>query len=180
MKDKTLARWTTVFAVAGTLTAAGVVAMPSAVQEEADWPWQLGPGGRGGRHGRVMSRGISGREGMFRRLNLTDEQRNQLREAREAQREASETEREALVEARRAFREAVGEGEESGIYGAAKTLAEAQAALAIASSGARESLLEVLTPQQKKEWEELLAEAKELREERLQLRKERRENRRQR
>jgi len=170
MKEKTLARWTTIFAVAGALTAAGVVALPSAPQEDADGPWQLRRGGRGARHGRFM------RGGMLRQLNLTDEQLNQLREARQAQLEATETEREALIEARRVFREAVREGEESGIYAAAQTLAEAEAALAIARSGSREILSEILTPEQKKEWEELLAKREELREERLQIRKERRQN----
>ena len=170
MKEKTLARWTTVLAVVGALTAGGVVAMPGVLQEEAESSLQREPGRRGSRHGRSM------RGGMFRQLNLTEDQRNQLKEVQQEQHEAAAEEREALIEARRAFQEAVREGEESGIYAAAQALAGAEAALAIARSGSRERLLEILTPEQKQQWEDYLAKMEERRAERLRLREERRQN----
>jgi len=167
MKEKTVARWTTVLAIAGALTAGGVVAMPGALQEETDGLWQRGPGLRGNRPGFFM------RGGLFGRLNLTDEQRDQLRELQQKQFDATVKEREALFDARRAFQEAVRAGDESGIYAAAQDLAEAEAALAIVRAGHRERMLEILTPEQRQEWEDILAEAEAAREKRLELREER-------
>lgn len=188
MKTTRPARWVAATAVAGAfLIAVAQPAFAGALQEE-----EQGPGFYGRRmHGRPGFLGGPGGPGggfmhwrMLRQLNLTEEQKEQLRTLRKAHIEKTEKEHEALIEAGRKFHEAVraleeGSGTEEAVYAASETLAEAQAALAVARSGLRAEFMAVLTPEQQKKLDELRTEMEAFRRQRFERRNERRKNRQQ-
>jgi protein CpxP len=116
---------------------------------------------------------------MMRQLDLTEEQQTQIRELRKAHFEQTKQEREKLTEAQKSFQDAAraledGEGSEDRIYEAAQVLAEAQAALAVARSHHRITMMEILTEEQQEKMKTLRAELEEYRKERMEMRDKRR------
>ena len=112
---------------------------------------QPGFGGRGG-PGRMM--------GGMRALDLTDEQHNEIRRITERYREAGGVQREEFRAARRALRDATTTDavNESEIRAAAAQLAVLEADAAVQRAYRHAEIMQVLTPDQRAELEELRAE----------------------
>ncbi len=100
---------------------------------------------------------------MLRTLDLTEDQRNHVREFQQEQFEKTKEEREALMEAQNDYQKAVdaletvnGPEAQSKLRKAAKGMADKQAALAIASAGQRTEFLDFLNSVlDADQWEEL-------------------------
>jgi hypothetical protein len=100
---------------------------------------------------------------MLRALDLTEDQRNQVREFQSEQLDRTKEEREALMDAQKDFQKAVealetfnGTEAQSELRKAAKVMADKQAALAIASAGQRTEFLDFLNSiLDADQWEEL-------------------------
>ena len=140
-----------------------------------------GPAFMGGPQGRFMHMR------MLRALDLTEDQRNQVREFQQEQFEKTKEEREALMEAQKDYQEAVealetfnGPEAQSKLRKAAKGMADKQAALAIASAGQRTEFLDflnsILDADQWEEFQKLRVEMEQFRDGRTGRRKEQRQD----
>lgn len=132
------------------------------------------PEGRRGPH--REHRGLRGPGAIFRELDLSEEQRQQLRALRE-QGPARET-MERLRERREALNEAVESGADEGtIRQLAYEMAEVEGDVAVERARFHRQLMEILTPEQREQYETLREERKQRMEERRERFRERRENR---
>lgn len=159
---------------AGMLAAAGMLVAADLAWSQPDGGWRGRMARRGGPNAIAIPLG---------RLDLSDEQRDQVREviaeSREAMREAGRQVRAS----RRALDEAVGTGgdvDEAAIRAAAAALGVAEGAVALERASARARIWRVLTPEQRTGAEEIAAEREQRMEERRERRRERRERRRER
>jgi len=129
---------------------------------------EFGPGFGRERPGR-SGMGMGGRRepaeqgilGMYRGLDLTDEQKESIKKITEESKEKSKAAAEAVDEARKALQETVVKGEETAIRKAAKNLGEALGDHAVLRAKKMASIKAVLTPEQLKKQEELKAKMKE-------------------
>jgi Spy/CpxP family protein refolding chaperone len=120
-------------------------------------------GVRGGRHAELYGRGMGPRNGLpgilgpiRRRLDLTDEQTEKIRDIVVEARPDAQAAREALADAREAFRNAVADnGKQEQIRAAAETLAKAMADQAILRNQTLASVKAVLTPEQVEQLKDL-------------------------
>lgn len=146
-------------AVAGSGAASGAVAGSGAAQERrARHPGWRSWSARGPRADGIASAGLGRWARRFgRELELTDEQRDGLRDAIREVSDARRDSRRAVADARRAFRQAVADPErtEDEIRGLGEALGRAQAEAAVARRGDRERILSVLTPEQRERAGEL-------------------------
>ena len=134
------------------------------------------PEGRRGRHEDRVGRGGRGGE-ILRELDLTDEQRNQMRALREQG--SSREVMERLRERRDKLNEAVDSGADEGtIRQLGFELGEAEGDAAIERSKMHAQLMQILTPEQREQYQTLRAEQKQKMEERRERMRERMENRR--
>ena len=159
-----------------TTAAVGVAQQTPTPQDEGDAARQhkrMGHGRRGGRHDKMGRHEGGGLRGL-RALNLSDAQREQIRAARESHARRTETQREELRQlfvARRQGGELTPEQ---------RTRAEAlRAELQASGQSFHNELLNLLTPEQRTQFEQQMNERKQRREERREQRRERREQRRQ-
>jgi Spy/CpxP family protein refolding chaperone len=104
---------------------------------------------RPGRFGMGMRwPGKPGMQGMLGRLDLTDEQKESVKQITEAAKEKNKTAAEAVGEARKALQEAVVNGDETAIRKAATNLGKVLGDQAVLKSQTRASIKAVLTPEQ--------------------------------
>ena len=141
---------------------------------------QDGRGRRGMRGMRGMRGG--GPAAMLRELDLTEQQRDQLRSLREQSTASGDTAR-LVGEKRRALEEAIDSGADEGtLRQLAYDYGMAQGDAAVERARVQQQVLEILTPEQRAQLDELKAERKQEMEERRERfekrRQERRENRR--
>jgi protein CpxP len=176
MKHKKINRWFASIAILGSMIiGVAYLLMPAvAAQEVPHGPPALE---KDGVRGRVGPASGFERWRMMRQLDLTEEQKEQIKELRKAQFEQTRDEREAFRSAEKQFREAVkafenGEVGDDLVYLTSVMLAEARADVAIARSGNRSAFLEILTPDQQQRLEELRTEMREFHTERRERRKE--------
>lgn len=133
------------------------------------------PEGRRGFHG--GRRGHAGPGAIFRELDLSEEQRQQMRALRDE--ESLREPMERLRERRQALNEAVEAGaDEATIRQLAYDSAEAEGDVAVARARLHRQLMEILTPEQRERYETLRQEQQQEREERRERFLERREERR--
>ena len=155
----------------GTAIVAGLVAAPLALSASVQ------PEGRRGFRGHRGGGGHGSARAFLRELDLTNEQREQLRALRE-QGTGRET-GERLMELRRALNEAVESGADEGtLRQLAYDMGMAEGDAAVERSRVYAQMMQILTPEQREELEELKAERKQKMEERRQRFEERRRNRR--
>jgi Spy/CpxP family protein refolding chaperone len=118
-----------------------------------------GPGKRG--HGRGGPHGEPGPGQKLRmlvaHLELSEDQREQVRAMAEEHRESTRALRERIRDSRRALREAIdsNESDEDAIRGAAAVLAAAEADMAVARASHRKGFEALLTPEQLEELERI-------------------------
>jgi Spy/CpxP family protein refolding chaperone len=98
---------------------------------------------------------------ILRRLDLTDEQEEAIKEALETNKEKAEAARKAITDATKALHEAVAKEDEAGIKEAATNLGKAIGNGALLRASAAASVKKVLTEEQREELEELTAKLKE-------------------
>lgn len=131
-----------------------------------------------GRHGRMHRRGGFGRH--LEALNLTEEQKAQLKQMHEQQREALRP----LMEQRRGLRQQIREALDAGADATRIGQLEIQAhkidqQLKAEHEKRRTAFLSILTPEQKAQWEKLQQEREQRREQFRRNREQRREERQQ-
>ncbi len=134
-----------------------------------DWPGRFsmdmgrfgGPCGFGMGMGRLGGPGKPGMRGMLRGLDLTDEQKESVKQITEAAKEKNKTAAEAVGEARKALQEAVVKGDETAIRKAATNLGKVLGDKAVLKVQTMASIKAVLTTEQLKKLEELKAKMKE-------------------
>jgi Spy/CpxP family protein refolding chaperone len=149
-------------AIAGFLIGAGaVLAVPGsgvAFQRGIEGPrWQGPPGPAGAM--------LFGR--FLRELDLTEEQRNAIRESMESERESHRDLFERLFEARKSLQEAVLRGEDESVLAQlAQAVGNVETEAALAQARHLASIVAILEPEQKSKLEELYAQAESRREER--------------
>ena len=116
----------------------------------------------GGRHKR--GRMMAGR--LFRHLDLSEEQKNQLKEIRQATRETTKPIRQQMKQNREALRELTSDGnfDESAVQAIAAQQGSLTAQLIVEKERAKAAMFAVLTAEQKAKVSELKAQIKERRE----------------
>lgn len=119
----------------------------------SEWPGRFGMG--------MRRPGKPGMRGMLGRLDLTDEQKESVKQITEAAKEKNKTAAEAVGEARKALQEAVVKGDETAIRKAATNLGKVLGDQAVLKFQTRASIKAVLTPEQLQKLEELKATVKE-------------------
>ena len=128
-------------------SAIGVLVVAGAVSVWA----QPGPGGPHGRHG---FGGLGGPGGhgpgllALHQLDLTDQQKEQIRALHQQQREAFRSLMEKVGTARRGLDDAALAGNEAGVRAKAAEFAAAQTELAVAQAQAHAAVFKLLTPEQ--------------------------------
>ena len=145
-----------------------VVLAPLAMAEE---PAQRGPrGGQGGRSNfQRRSGGFGGHPGMGGfllgrmgdKLELTEEQRTEIKGILEDCKEDQETTRTAVREAMKALHEAAADGTKAEIIAAGKTVGDAFTEQALLRAATMKQVKELLTDEQLTQFEELKAQMKE-------------------
>lgn len=161
-------------ALAVALTATGTVAYaqqaasPEQTQQERIGK-RGGHRGKGFRHGR---RG--GADRLFSQLNLTDAQKEQLKQIRERYSESTKSLREEMRASRRNLKEGAQDGtfNESAVRAAAQASNNARVELAVARAKMRSEIFAVLTAEQKTQLEQLKEQRRQRREEFRQKRQE--------
>ncbi len=159
--------WLKAAAAAGVwaLFAGGTIAR-AAEQDEAGGGFGIHRGHRGG----PMLRGLKA----LRQLDLSEQQRAEIRSVLQAEREAGREEREALMGARRELRQAIHDGaEEPVLRDKAATLGVHAGDMAVRAAAIRAQIRTVLTEEQNHQLEQLRAEAQERVQERRQRMKQR-------
>jgi Spy/CpxP family protein refolding chaperone len=119
----------------------------------SEWPGRFGMG--------MRWPDKPGMWGMLSRLDLTDEQKESVKQITEAAKEKNKTAAEAVGEARKALQEAVVEGDETAIRKAATNLGKVLGDQAVLKFQTRTSIKAVLTPEQLQKLAELKATMKE-------------------
>ena len=162
MRIKTITTWMSLVAIAGLLVGAGaILAVPGsgeAFQRGMQGPrWQGPPGPPGGMaFGRFL-----------RELDLTEQQRDAIRESMVSERDAHRDLYERLFEARKNLQEAVLRGEEESVLAQlAQAVGRVETEAALAQARHFASIVAILEPEQKSALEELYAQAESRREER--------------
>jgi len=142
-----------------------VLAASIAVAQSVKTETQGDKGGRRGWHGEVMKRGGPGGDGLFERLNLTDDQKAKLKQIRES----FATTNKPLMEQLRAKRQELRQASEGGTFNealATQKLTE-MAGLEAKMMGARfqlhQEMLTVLTAEQKTQLDQMKAQFKDRR-----------------
>lgn len=135
---------------------AGLAAVGAAAYAQGPGPG--GPGGPGGRRGPMMMGPAA--DLPLRALNLTDAQRQQVRQIGEQHRSNLQSAGDELQQAMEAQRAAVETlpVDESAIRGTAEALAAAQTHLAIEHAQMRSEIVALLTPEQQDQLKQLQAE----------------------
>jgi protein CpxP len=181
----------TILSTTGAAALAGVLALPAAAQPAPSEAGRQTQGWQGkerrGPHGMRGARALRGARGMgvaglpLRQLDLTDEQRQQVRGILEARRDDFRSVGERLRTAARAQQEAVRRVpvDETEVRARASELATAQADMAVLRARVHEQVYQVLTPDQQTKLQTLRAEREKRRAERLERMKQRREGRQQ-
>ena len=142
-----------------------VLAASIAVAQSVKTEPQDGKGGRHGWHGEGMKRGGRGGDGLFERLNLTDDQKARLKQIRES----FATTNKPLMEQLRAKRQELRQASEGGTFNealATQKLTEAaglEAKLMGARFQLRQQELTVLTAEQKAQLDQMKTQFKERR-----------------
>jgi len=106
------------------------------------------PGGFGMGMGRLGGHGEPGMWGMLGRLELTDKQKESVKQITEAAKEKNKKADEAVGEARKALHEAVVKGDETAIREAAMNLGKVLGDQAVLKAQTMVSIKAVLTPEQ--------------------------------
>ena len=170
MKTKRITTWMSAVAIAGLLAGAGaIIAAPSSGEalERMQGPRRHGPPGRQG--GEQFGR-------IFRQLDLTEEQREAIRESMAGERESHRDVRERLFEARKLLREAALRGEDESVLSQfAQAVGSVESEVALAEARRFAGLVAILEPEQKSKLEELYAEMESRQEEREERFRERRQ-----
>ena len=184
----------TLVSTTGAAALTALLALPAAAQPAPSDAGRQTQGWQGkerrGPHGMRGPRGARGQRGArgmgvaglpLRQLDLTDEQRQQVRGILEARREDFRTVGERLRTAARAQQEAVRRVpvDETEVRARASELATAQADMAVLRARVHEQVYQVLTPDQQTKLQALRAEREKRRAERLERMKPRREGRQQ-
>jgi protein CpxP len=135
--------------------------------------WMHGPGmGRGMMGGPGMGRGFATLRMGLGQLNLTDQQKEQIRTIAQGHREKVRGFAGQVREARIALREAVASGaDEAAIRAKSAEIAKVEADLAVFGAGLRKEILGVLTPEQQAKAKELQQQALDRAEKMIQRRK---------
>jgi protein CpxP len=149
---------------------AGAVSVAAQPGRGPGYGHKMGGHGHGGGHHGFAA---------FGKLDLTDDQKKQIRELMQDQRDAMKPLRQQEMEARKELREAIDGGADATRVGQLTLALEGiRKQVRARHEAARDQIVSLLTPEQKEKYEELQAERKKLMEERKERREDRRESRR--
>jgi Spy/CpxP family protein refolding chaperone len=166
--EKTVTKTITIFALVSIVTVGLVLAGPGREGHRQRGGPEFGPGfghERPGRFG-METRGRGGHAeqgtlGMYRGLDLTDEQKESIKKITKESKEKREAATEAVEQARKALWETTANGEEAAIRKAAKNLGEVLGDQAVLRARNMASIKAVLTPEQQQKLQERKAKMKE-------------------